>query len=240
LQALKLNNKSPYDAFHYLEAVPVEDWPYEPCPLAVAAKQFDPNAPEPLLRLLRSPDPGVARSGLFLFAWLGKAAHVVLDSALELVRSENWMSRNYLIDGTLSYTNALTAAQVAILLPLAEDPSAMVREKAIAMLGAVQIRIMQEAIAKISCADTQKRHAKCLELFDEPIPSPQDVFDEALNAEKLKSSYMFASIQRLARRDENMNLAVYGGPDRVGTGVAANAIRLAARTKRIRLSSAKK
>lgn len=190
------------------------------------------------MRLLRSPDPTVAGRGLFLFAQLGKAAHVALDAALGLVRSENWKSRFYLIDGTLSYTTALTAAQVAILLPLAEDSSDMVREKTISLLGAVEIGTMREAVAKISRAETQKRHAKCLELFDVPMPSPQDVFDEALNAEKLKSSYMFASIQRLACRDENMRLAVYAGPDLVGKWVAANAIRLAARTRRIRLRSA--
>lgn len=220
-----MSPKLGYDPFALLKCE-VRLWPEDVDPLGDAASAFDARFPEPLLSLLRSNDLVVVSSGLYVFGELGSKAVVALDAALLSVDHPNRMARASLVEGISSNDRSLSPHQLNKLIPLIDDEDDLVRMKMIAVLGAVRLETLRQAIELLDCPDEQVRHAAGLQELEQRIECPQAFLDAALRAERLTLTYKLVSLQRAARFDQLMEAPIYEGEDFAVSGSLLNTRRL--------------
>tara|TARA_R110000868_G_scaffold90914_2_gene252034 strand:+ start:1120 stop:1890 length:771 start_codon:yes stop_codon:yes gene_type:complete len=212
-----------------LLGLPDTCWPENCDPHNDAIRAFAPGHPEPLIELLRASDPLVVRRGLFVFDELGKKGKVALDAALASTTHPDWVARSYVVGAVLSYTEALTSCQLSQLLPLASDPEEMVRGKLAVVITVTAPSKLVEAIALIEPEGVRAQHERALHELLEPCASGQRLFDMAMNAEPIVSTYMFAAVMRSTRLDPDASVPVYDGDSYIGGSAVFQTMRFSRR-----------
>jgi len=178
-----MNHNTDNDPFMLLSIEDDRCWPPSADPRTEAISAFDPAAPKPLIDLLHSADPLVVKRGLFVFGSLGNKALIAVDAAIESVGHPDMMARSALMDGLLCYTRGLTLQQISCLLPLCEDPEGLVRDKMIALLGAISMKTLRAAIDLIENDVDRVRHLEAFDKSAAPFTSSQEVFDAGMKGE---------------------------------------------------------
>ena len=213
-----------------------EDWPPDADFVRAAVNAFDPQSPEPLQALLRSPDEFVSRRGLNVFAELGRKGFVVLNAALALSRHPHDMARNALMDGVICYPARLDPRQARTILPLIGDPFSLVREKVVCYLSCADVATLDAAIGFLD-EPLRPAHRAGLDVLRATHTDAQALFDSALARRDVPSAYALACVERMARRGVLRHEIAYAGDDRVAEGVAWQVKRFVHRRKNLRLRS---
>jgi hypothetical protein len=208
-----------------LLGLPESCWSETCDPYTEARRAFDPDRPEPLIELLRADDPFVVRRGLLVFAELGKKGIVALDAALASTGNPDWRARAYLVEGALSHAESLTPHQLSQLLPLASDPEEMVRSNLAHVLMITATSKLVEAISLIQSEGMRQQHRRGLHELLEPRESGQGLFDMAMTAELIVSTYMFAAVMRSTRLDADAPVPVCAGESYIGGSVVFQTMR---------------
>ena len=209
------------DLFELL-AMPHFEWPADEYPTIDAAKQFDPNDPLPLLKLLESSDLTVNARGLSVFEYLGRKGAVVLDQALRLNKHPWDRARNALMDGVICYSKSLNADQAVAVLQLIDDPFSLVREKVICFLAHADPTSLETAVNSLD-ESLQSEHRKGLDVLYAEHVDTQRLFDKAATKKDIWSAYAFASLERMARIGALTGAPEYSGNEYVPNGVIAHA-----------------
>ncbi|HET6406839.1 MAG TPA: hypothetical protein VFG14_03075 [Chthoniobacteraceae bacterium] len=216
------------DPFFYLGNADDADWPSGVDFLGLALSRFDATNPAPLVGLLLADEPLVVRRGLFLFGVLGKKAFPALDAALKSVNHPVMSARSNLTDGVICYPRKLNPGQAHRVLKLANDEEDLVRGKVVAFLGASLNQTIQSAV-ELFDEPERSEHMAGLQSFDTQHDDVQAAFDQALATPSIRSTYVLASIERLARSGGVARAPQYAGGSFLGQSVSANIKRLARR-----------
>lgn len=194
------------DPYAALEAVD-HSWPEDFDPYEVALRQFTPDDPVQLSRLLNSDDALVTRRGLFLFSELGQKSFPVLDDALCHVDHPDSIARNDLLDGLLCHRQWLSSCHVRQVLTVedlehqADPPSGLVRSKVITLLGALDKDTVRRAVSEIPDKEMRSRHLDALDNAPTRFDDIQQVLDIACSQNGIEQVYPFAALESAARRD---------------------------------------
>ena len=229
-----MGENSSDDIFSVLARPDDHDWPeglanQDVYQLACAA--FSESDVNPLVGLLRSPDHVVRSRGLFVFGGLGKKALGAVDDALLNVSHPMVAARSSLLDGILCFVDALSVAQVAHLLTLADDESDLVRSKMAAVLESIPLRKLVDAVTSMGTTTTIDEHEVGLTILASS-GSADSLFQEALAAPRILSTYMFAKVTLDSRLGRLTKPLSYDGGSEIGKLVSANADRWVARFAR--------
>ena len=229
-----MGTSSSDDIFSVLARPDDRDWPeglgtqdvYQ-----LACAEFSEDDINPLVGLLRSPDHVVRSRGLFVFGRLGKKALGAIDDALLNVSHPMVAARSSLLDGILCFIDALSVAQVARLLILADDENDLVRFKAVAVLSSIPFRKLVDAVGSMATTTAIDEHRAGLAILAS-TDSAENLFQEALAARRILSTYLFAKVtldSRLGRLKQPLS---YDGRSEIGKLVSANVDRWVARNAR--------
>lgn len=195
------------DPYAVLETLEPDTWPEDFDPYEAALRQFIPDDPAPLLRLLNSDNDWVTRRGLYLFSELGRKSFPVLDDAICHIDHPDSMARCYVLSGLLSLTQRLSSGHVRQVLTVedlehqVDPPSGLVRSKAITLLGALNKDTVRRAVSEILYEEMRARHQYALDNAPTRFDDIQKVFDIACSQNGIEQVYAFAALESAARRD---------------------------------------
>ncbi len=195
------------DPYAVLETVDPDTWPEDFDPYEAALRQFTPDDPAPLSRLLNSDNDWVTRRGLYLFSELGRKSFPVLDDAICHIDNPDSMARNDLLDGLLCHTQRLSSGHVRQVLRVedledqTDPPSGLVRSKVITLLGALHKGTVRRAVSEIPDEEMHARHLDALDNAPTRFDDIQQVLDIACSQKGIEQVYAFAALESAARRD---------------------------------------
>lgn len=204
----------------------MDDWPDSADPFGDILGSFDPASPQALMNLLRDGDPLIARRGLFVFSELGQRAEIHFDAALVSVFSPDPRTRHYVVSGALSLTRSTSPQQLSRLLPLSNDPEDLVRYGMVALLGALELDLLQAGVQHLKDPVERFAHLAGLAEHTSFSGSSQSAFDKGLTASPLESTYILSSLERAARSEQNMAIPEYSGDSYIGNCALANIRRI--------------
>ncbi len=175
---------------------------------ADAVKAFDPNAPDPLLRLFRSRDPVVISNAAFIFSELGSRGKCVIDEALCHLSHPNWQARYYIVDGMGIHVASVTDAQLSKLLISCNDESPLVRIRIAEMIARLQIADLDLAIAGIIDEPSAIYHRRGFDLFRQETDA-KSLVAKSRSEHRIVSCYCYAALIALARSGQELE---FDGP----------------------------
>jgi hypothetical protein len=213
-----------------LLTMPIETWPPDSDPVMDAARGFDPVNPAPLVNLLASKDAALNLNGLLVFGELGRKGLGVLDMALNLTSHPDKVARAALMDGIISYPEALSARQAAAVLTLVGDPADLVREKVVIFLAYSNLDVLKAAIAALDEASREK-HLAGFGVFAVQPPDAQKLFDKAVAGPSVWRDYAFAAVVRMARNKQVQIPIAYDGDRYVENSIKMHIKMLLARQR---------
>ena len=219
------NEDDLYSAIHALgeDNDDAEDLIWKRMQAAIAT--FDKNKPEPLISLLMDDDSRIRRRGLHIFAWLGKSSIVALEAALESIDSQDPVARNNVMEGIICYPKSLDARQAMKILRRAVDSHVLVRGKVTVFLGAASVETIGAAIELIDEPE-RSDYKRAFMLFGDEPSQAQMMFDKAVTETSLESTFVLASIEKMARQQRLPEAPKYFGDGYIGRSVVANTERL--------------
>jgi len=192
---------------------------------------IDQNKLASIASMLGDTDAGIRRQGSFMFSLLGKEAYEIVDIALKYRHDPDYRFRSYVLDGVISCTKFLKSDQISLALDLADDPEDLVREKVIALIGALDVPTIQSSIGLLE-SQLQDKYMEALNDGEKDAKDVQSCFDNNISTAGIKSTFALASLQRMARLGLLTFAPNYNGDLYLARTVLANIQRLIKRKLR--------
>lgn len=161
-----------------------------------AANSFDPSYPAQLIDLLTSPDPRFLEVGLQIFAELDERGLAVVDAVLHAAPRVPQSSRFEILIALVELARKLTAEQIALCLPFAEDDHAGIRRYMCLLLSEVDGNALADAVSLQDDMSRKTVHASALRVLQPPLPLEQ-VVDLIGSGNRVESCYAGAALIKL-------------------------------------------
>lgn len=193
---------TPPDPFGVLSIPNDTDWPpevdgaslfHEALQLALSGRL------EPVRSLLVNASSSVRSRGLVLFGEMGRRAEPLLAEAVQAAEIGSQSDWSNLLNGMLSFPQALTLSQRVILLGASEFAEPLVRLRLIVLLSAWRVQALEEAVALLDCG-RRAAHTAAFNVGRSIVRVDASTFEMVRALSDKERLYGWVALLRLARR----------------------------------------